>query len=151
MRRAAVLLILVLLLAVPFSACALNLKTQGIRSFDDNVLTVNTETGGTLTIEAVSGTVPLENPVTGLTIPAGKTEILWDGLTYGGEPLQQGKLTLRAILEHSDGTREEASITTSAARPRSAAVCCLPAAESVYLDGRTPLRIEVGVSGMAAC
>ena len=150
-KSAAVLILVLLLLAGACSACALELKTQGIRSFDDNILTVNTETGGTLTIEAVSGTVPLKNPVTGLEIPAGKTEILWDGLTFGGEPLQQGKLTLRAILEHSDGTREETSVTTAAARPRSAAVCCLPAAESVYLDGKTPLRIEVGVSGTGTC
>ena len=152
MKKSAVILILVLLLlAGTCSACALELKIQGIRSYDDNVLTVNAETGGTLTIEAVSGTVPLKNPVTGLEVPAGETEILWDGLTFGGEPLQQGKLTLRAILEHSDGTKEETSIITTAAKPRSAVVCCLPAADSVYLDGKNMLRFEVGVSGTGAC
>lgn len=133
------------------AASALELETGGIRGFDDNRLTVTCEAGGKLTVEAASGTVPLENPVTGLEIPAGTTEIPWAGLTYGGEPLTPGSLTLRATLERQDGQTEQAEIRVRVGNPRSAVTACLPGARTFYANGRDTLRIECALSAPGRC
>ena len=76
MRRITVVsAVILLLLAASFSAKAVTIETGRIRSFEDNILTVTSEDGGRLTIEAVSGTIPLENPVTDLPVEGGTTEI----------------------------------------------------------------------------
>ena len=67
-KTAAALAVLLLLLAAAGMASALELKAGTIRPFADNILTVTSEKGGTLTIEAISGTVPLKNPVTKMKI-----------------------------------------------------------------------------------
>ena len=67
-KTAAAFTVILLLIAAAFSASAVTIETGRIRSFDDNILTVTSEDGGKLTIEAVSGTIPLENPVTNLKI-----------------------------------------------------------------------------------
>ena len=71
MRRTAAALIISLLLAAIFPVHALELETGIIRPFADNILTVTSEDGGLLTIEAINGTVPLENPVTEMRVEGG--------------------------------------------------------------------------------
>ena len=137
-----------LLLACACAACAsaVELKADRIRPFGDNILTVTSEDGGLLTIEAISGSVPLENPVTEMKIGPGTVEIPWAALTYGGEPLQGGKLTLRAWLKGSDRTTEQAEILTTVGTPVPAVVSCLPVSREFYADGKNQLKIECGVS-----
>ena len=150
MKKAAIAL-LILLLAAAGTASAVELEAEGIRAFEDNILKVTSEDGGRLTIEAFSGTVPLENPVTDLQIGPGTSEITWDGLSYGGEPVRKGRVTLRATLACADRTTEQAEITVDATSPKSAAVCCLPAAQVFSPDGRRSLRIEVALSSEGTC
>ena len=145
-KTAAALAVLILLLAAAGAAPALEMKAGTIRPFADNMLTVTSEKGGTLTIEAVSGTVPLKNPVTKMKIKPGTVEIPWDGLTEGGEPLQSGGITLRATLSRKGEKKEKAEIKTTVGSPMPAVLCCLPAAQEFYADGKNILRIEVAVS-----
>ena len=97
-KTAAAITVILMLLAAAVSAHAVTIDAGRIRSFDDNILTVTSEDGGRLTIEAVSGTIPLENPVTNLPVEGGTVEVHWNGLTFGGEPLPAGEVTLRALL-----------------------------------------------------
>ena len=145
-KTAAALAVLLLLLAAAGAASALELKAGTIRPFADNILTVTSEKGGTLTIEAISGTVPLKNPVTKMKIKAGKVEIPWNGLTEGGEPLQSGSITLRATLSRKGEKKEKSEVRTTIGSPMPAVLCCLPAAQEFYADGKNILRIEVAVS-----
>ena len=147
MKKAGIALaVLLLLLAGTVCASAVEIGTAGIRPFDDNILTVTSEEGGRLTIEAINGTVPIENPVTDLKIEAGTVEFTWNGLTYGGEPLQPGKVTLRATLACWDRTTEQAEFRTTVDNPMPAVLCCLPASQSFYANGRNILKIECAVS-----
>ena len=145
-KAAAMLTIMLLFLAGTACAFAVELQAGTIRAYEKNDLTVCSDEGGRLTIEAWYGTLPLKNPVTDLDIDAGTVRIPWDGLSYGGEPVQSGKVRLRATLTGSDRTVEQAEIMTNAVNPVPAAVCCLPAAERFYPDGKHPLKIEIGLS-----
>ena len=140
------LALLLLLLAGTVCASAVELTAGTIRAFDSNILQVSSEDGGRLTIEAWNGTLPLKNIVTDLRVEPGTVEISWDGLSYGGEPVPAGKIRLRATLTGSDRTVEQAEITVNADTPLAAAVCCLPAAQRFYPDGRNQLKIEIALS-----
>lgn len=140
------LALLLLLLAGTVCAAAVELTAGTIRAFDRNILQVSSEDGGRLTIEAWNGTLPLKNIVTDLRIEPGTVEIPWDGLSYGGEPVPAGKIRLRATLNGSDRTVEQTEITANADTPLAAAVCCLPAAQRFYPDGRNQLKIEIALS-----
>lgn len=147
MKKAGIALaILLLLLALMAGASAVELKTGTVRAFGQNILTVTCEEGGLLTIEAWSGTLQLKNPATDLRIEAGETEIPWDGLSWGGEPMPAGKVTLRATLVGADRTTEQTEITAEVRTPLPAAVCCLPSAQRFYPDGKNILRVEVAMS-----
>ncbi len=151
MRKAGtVLAVLLLFLAGAASASAVELQAGPVRAFTENILTVSSGEGGSLTIEAWNGMLPLENPVTDLRIEAGTVEIPWDGLNYGGEPVPAGKITLRATLTGPGRAVEQAEITTTAVNPMPAAVCCLPAAQRFYPDGKSTLKIEVALSAGGA-
>lgn len=147
MKRTAAALIISLLLAAVFPVRALELETGMIRPFADNVLTVTSEDGGLLTIKAVNGTVPLDNLVTDMRVEGGTTEIPWTALTFGGEPLSPGSVTLQATLKGYDRTVEAAEIRQKVGTPMPAVLCCLPAARDFYPDGKHVLKIEIAVSG----
>ena len=148
MRRITVVsAVILLLLAASFSAKAVTIETGRIRSFEDNILTVTSEDGGRLTIEAVSGTIPLENPVTDLPVEGGTTEIHWNALSHGGEPLTPGNITLRAVLVGNDRTTETDEIRQRVDAPMPAVLCCLPVTQTFYANGKNILRIECAISG----
>jgi len=150
-KTAVALAVLLLLLAGTISASALELKADKIRPFGDNILTVTSDDGGMLTIEAFSGTIPLENPATDMRIEPGSVDIPWQALTYGGEPISQGSLTLRATLTGADRTTEQTEITVETGTPVPAVVCCLPAAQSFHANGKNILKVEVAVSAGGVC
>ena len=141
------LAVLLLLLAGTVCACAVDLEAGSVRAYEQNILTVSSEEGGRLTIEAWNGTLPLKNPVTDMKIEAGTVEIPWDGLSYGGEPIPAGKIRLRATLACSDRTTEQTEITVQAESPLTAAVCCLPSAQVYYPDRSNLLKVEIALSG----
>ena len=147
MRKAVIALAaLLLLLATAAGASAVELRAGKIRAFDRNILTVSSEEGGLLTIEAWNGTLKLQNPATDLKIDAGTVEIPWDGLSWGGEPVPAGRITLRATLVGADRTTEQTEIIAETNAPLPAAVCCLPGARRFYPDGKNGLRVEVAMS-----
>ena len=144
------LAILLLLLAGTVCVSAVELTAGTIRAFDNNILKAESEDGGRLTIEVWNGTLPLKNIVTNLPVEAGAVEIPWDGLSYGGEPVSAGKIRLRATLTGSDRTVEQTEITAETDTPLAAAVCCLPAAQRFFPDGRSQLKIEIALSAAGA-
>ena len=151
MKKAGIALaVLVRLLAGTGCASAVELTAGTIRAFDNNILKAESEDGGRLTIEAWNGTLPLKNIVTDLPVEAGAVEIPWDGLSYGGEPVPAGKIRLRATLTGSDRTVEQTEITAETDTPLAAAVCCLPAAQRFFPDGRSQLKIEIALSAAGA-
>ncbi len=137
-------------LAGTVCASAVELTAGTIRAFDNNILKAESEDGGRLTIEAWNGTLPLKNIVTDLPVEAGAVEIPWDGLSFGGEPVPAGKIRLRATLTGSDRTVEQTEITAETDTPLAAAVCCLPAAQRFFPDGRSQLKIEIALSAAGA-
>ena len=147
----ALMTVLFLLLAGTGQATAVELKTEIIRPFGDNILFVDSEDGGMLTIEAFIDGVQLENPVTAMKIGPGSHEICWQGLTYGGEPLMRGRIILRATLAGTDRTVEQAETTAEIGSPLPAVVCCLTGSRSFYADGINILRIEVAMSAPGDC
>ena len=151
MKKAGIALaVLLLLLAGTVCASAVELTAGTIRAFDNNILKAESEDGGRLTIEAWNGTLPLKNIVTDLPVEAGAVEIPWDGLSFGGEPVPAGKIRLRATLTGSDRTVEQTEITAETDTPLAAAVCCLPAAQRFFPDGRSQLKIEIALSAAGA-
>ena len=140
------LAVLLLLLAAATGAFAVELAAGPVRAYDRNILTVSSEEGGRLTIEAWNGTLPLKNPVTDLEIGAGTVEIPWDGLSFGGEPVPAGTIRLRATLACRDRTTEQTEIAVTAEAPLTAAVCCLPSAQRYYPDTKNQLKIEIALS-----
>ena len=149
-KAAAVLAVLALLLAGAGPARAVELRAEKIRAFAGNILTVESEDGGRLTIEAYDGTIPLKNPVTDLRVEGGTVEIPWDGLSFGGEPLRQGRVTLRATLTGTDRTVEQTEITVEAGPPRPAMLCVLPVTPYFCANGKSQLRIEAAMSAPGA-
>lgn len=149
-KARAVLAILLLALRVS-AASAVEVKAGEIRPFAQNELTVSAVCGGTLTVEAASGTIPLENAVTDLPVKAGTTTVLWEGLTFSGEPLTRGKVTLHAVLKRDDGQVEESYTVADISAPVPAMLCCLPAQQRFYADGKNQLRVECAVSAAGAC
>ncbi len=139
-------LLLALVLAAG-NASAVELEAEArVRPFGQNVLTVTSDDGGRLTIEVTGGSIPLENAVTDLRIGGGTVEIPWEALTFGGEPIGQGRVTLHATLRGSDRTVEQTEITTEIGKPVPAALCCLTAAQEFFADGKSMLRIEAALS-----
>ena len=150
-KTVSLLAVLFLLLAGTGPATAVELKTGTIRPFDNNILTIESEDGGTLTIEAFIGGIQLENPVTAMKIGPGVLDVPWNGLTYGGEPVGRGRIILRATLAGTDRTVEQTETTAEIGLPLPAVVCCLPASRSFYADGKNILRIEVAMSAPGFC
>ncbi len=148
MRRRTLFFTLIAALLVGWAGCALALELQAdaMTPFDENPIRIISDQGGLLTIEAVSGTNRLENPVTAMAIESGTTEVTWRALTWGGEPVPRGPVTLRAVLEGPDGGTETAECTVQIRTERIAAVCVLPAAQQYYPSQKEQLKIEVALS-----
>ena len=140
----ALLALMCLLTAAP--ALALDLRVKAVTPFDPNPITVTSSQAGTLTITAVSGVRELENPVTDMPVEAGITEVTWRGLTFGGEPIASGPVTLEGTVTHADGSVETATVKTSIRSPRSAVVSVLPSSQAWYPDKNNQLKIDVTLS-----
>ncbi|MBR6027561.1 MAG: L,D-transpeptidase [Clostridia bacterium] len=138
------LLCLFLLAAAP--ALALELQVGTVTPFDPNPITVISSQPGTLTITAVSGVRKLENPVTDLPVEAGETGLTWQGLTFGGEPVAGGPVTLEATVVHADGSTETAAVKVQIRKPRVVVVSVLPSAQAWYPDKNNKLKIDVTLS-----
>ena len=134
----------VLLLAVG-SACALELSAETVIPFSENRITIRTETAGVLTITPAMTDYPLLNITENLPVEAGDTELSWDGLTWHGEPVAPGMITLDAVLSLPSGEVSEASVRVMVDRPLCAAVSCLPGAD-LFCPAQGDLRVECGLS-----
>ena len=126
-------------------ACALELSAGTVVPFAENRITVHAEAAGSLTVTPAMTDFSCLNAAENLPVEAGDTEILWDGLTWHGEPLPPGMITLNAALTLPSGEVSEASVRVRVDRPLCAAVSCLPGADS-FCPAKGDLRIECGLS-----
>ena len=127
------------------TACALELSADEIVPFGQNTVIVRSDTAGHLTLTPSLPDYDLMPAVTGFAVEGGETSVSWDGLSWFGEPLPSGKLTLNARLEDVSGTVSEASLQIRVSSPLCAAVSCLPAAD-VFCPSEDALRVECGLS-----
>lgn len=133
------------LLLAAGSACALELSAETVVPFAENRITVRAEAAGVLTITPAMTDYPLLNITENLPVEAGETELSWDGLTWHGEPVAPGMITLDAVLALPSGEVSEASVRVMADHPLSAAVSCLPCAD-LFCPAQGDLRVECGLS-----
>ena len=111
------LLLAAALLALAGSAFALDLSADPVVPFSENRILVHAETAGTLTVTPCLPDFELMDAAAALPVEAGDTEIVWDGLSWYGEPVPAGKLTLRARLTDSSGAVSEASLSVRVKDP----------------------------------
>ena len=143
--RKLLLLTISLLILSAGAACALELSADAVVPFDQNTILIRTDTAGTLTLIPSLPDYDLMPAVTDKAVESGETAILWDGLSWHGEPLPPGKLTLNARLTDASGAVQEASLQIRVSSPLCAAVSCLPAAD-IFCPADESLRIECGLS-----
>ena len=127
------------------SAHALELTAGTVTPFGRNRIVIRSEAAGRLTVTPALPDFDLKDAVTAMPVEAGETELVWDGLSWYGEPLPAGTLTLKAVLEKQEGGVSESSLQVRVKTPLCAAVSCLPAADGFY-PGQGDLRIECGLS-----
>ena len=127
------------------SACALELSAEPVVPFGQNTLLIRSDVPGLLTITPFLPDFDLMPVVTDLPVEAGETAVPWDGLSWHGEPLPAGKVSLRVSLQAYEGEDREVSVEARVANPLCAAVSCLPEADS-FCPGSEILRIECGLS-----
>ena len=141
-----VLLTAFLLLALSAgAACALELSADAIVPFGQNTVLVRSDTAGLLTLTPSLPDFDLKPVVSDQAVEAGETSVSWDGLSWHGEPLPSGKLTLTARLRDASGNVQEASLQIRISPPLCAAVSCLPTAD-IFCPAGDNLRIECGLS-----
>jgi len=144
-RKLLSMLAAALLLPAACHASALELTAGTVTPFAENRIVVRSESAGTLTVTPALPDFSLRNAAENLQVEAGKTEIVWDGLSWHGEPLPSGTLTLNASLVLPSGEVSEASVRVKVGNPLCAAVSCLPAAD-LFCPAQGSLRIECGLS-----
>ena len=144
-RRLLLLAAVSLLVLSAGAACALELSAGTVVPFDQNTILVRSDTAGTLTLTPSLPDYDLMPVVTDLSVEAGETSVPWDGLSWHGEPLPPGKISLNARLLDDSGTVTETSLDIKVSSPLCAAVSCLPAAD-VFCPAEAALRIECGLS-----
>ena len=143
-KRLLLLLAAALLLAAG-RACALELSADTVTPFAENRITVRCESAGTLTVTPSLADFPFRSAAENLPVEAGTAVISWNGLSWLGEPLPPGIVTLKAVLSLPSGGVSEASVRVRVGNPLCAAVSCLPSAD-VFCPARGSLRIECGLS-----
>ena len=139
----------VFLLALPLlpvhAAAALEVSVDSVVPFGRNTIVVRSDVPGILTVTPALPDFDLMPAVSAFPVEAGSTEIPWDGLSWFGEPLPAGRMTLKACLVDASGDVAEASVRISVSAPLCAAVSCLPAADSFCPEAES-LRVECGMS-----
>lgn len=144
-RRWLPFLVFLSTLLLIYSAVALELSAGPVTPFARNTILVRSETAGRLALTPALPDFSLMPVVEDLDIPAGETVIPWDGLSWHGEPLPSGRVTLNARFSDASGSVAEASLQVKVTAPLCAAVSCLPAAD-LFCPRDDALRIECGLS-----
>ena len=149
LRKRVLLTAVFMLILSAGTACALELSAGAVVPFGQNTVLVRSDSAGSLTLLPSLPDYDLMPVVTDQAIEAGETSIPWDGLSWYGEPLPPGMLTLNARLQDASGTVSEASVQIRISSPLCAAVSCLPDAD-VFCPKDGALRVECGLSRKGA-
>ena len=136
--------VLLLMLAIR-AACALELSSGSVTPFDENLIVIRSDSPGVLTLTPSLPDYDLMPVLVDHAIEAGETAFRWDGLSWHGEPVPSGRITLTARLQDASGEVSEAILQVKVSPPLCAAVSCLPAAD-VFCPEKESLRIECGLS-----
>lgn len=145
MKHGIFILLFIAMLLTAAAALGLELTADPIVPFSENRILVRSDTAGTLTITPCLPDFDLMDAVNSFPVEAGETEILWDGLSWYGEPVPAGRLTLRARLADASGAVTETSLQIRIKDPLCTAVLCLPFADS-FCPSDGDLRVDCGLS-----
>ena len=144
-RKGVLLSAVLLLVLAAGAACALELTADPVVPFSENSVVIRSDAAGTLTLTPSLPDYELMPAVMDYPIEAGETVLSWDGLSWHGEPLPSGQITLTARLQDAAGAVSEASLQVKVSSPLCAAVSCLPTAD-IFCPKEDALRIECGLS-----
>ena len=144
MIRSEICLVTVLVLLVSFCAILPGARAEGgfsvkpvkdVVSFDSNTLRVEAPEAGHLTV--IFGDKFGDYRHLSADVPAGISEIAWDGLADDGQKLGifNNLYTLRATLLTGGGAEETFTTTFQLARPLQTLLFALPSAPVLYLGG----------------
>lgn len=124
---------------------ALELTAGPVVPFASNEIHVRSDTGGLLTVTPCLPDFELMPVTAASPVEAGESVLSWDGLSWGGEPVPSGFLTLKAVLQEPSGKTTETTLRVKVSSPLCAAVSCLPAADT-FCPSQGVLKIECGLS-----
>ncbi|MBE5815990.1 MAG: hypothetical protein E7320_12480 [Clostridiales bacterium] len=135
MKRSLSLLLLFFMLFHPCAAAkaenTLTLTAGEVSGFSNNLITVEAPFAGsiTLALQDERGT----HRTWQAQVPAGVTQLQWDGLGPHREPLDRGAYTLTGFLTGEDGRCAAAEAAVTVGRCHNALLFALPTADILYL------------------
>lgn len=147
MKRLLCLLLLLLLPCAHAAAGGLKLTVPAARPYADTAVTVDAPRAGLLTVQLWNEWGPQLPLCQSLPVQAGRSELVWDGLSYGGMPLRAGRYRLLGTLLCHDGTRSTAQGFVTVDRPAAALVYALPSGGTLYHRRTEPWFVDCAVSG----
>ena len=138
-------LLLVLLFAV-FAAYAeetVTVRAKDLRGYQENVLTVECSTAGTLTLRVEDDLNMYRVLLDGVQVTAGENTFLWDGLGCNQERLEDGEYRFHAELETAEGVVAACDVPFSLKKCRQALVFALPSGSTIYTDSQWRTEIKL--------
>lgn len=144
MIRKSWFIILAILLLLPFHGLAEEIQlsvSQPVRGFSENAITLNAPAAGRVSIT-------VEDPYNvrrswEMDVPAGETQIAWDGLGYNQEPLATGTYTLKASFKTEKGEMLTGATEVTVRACRNALLFALPRTETYYLGEKNQWLVQM--------
>ena len=136
MKKAWVTLLTVLLmLTLPALADeSVTVRSKNLRGYQENVLTVDCSAAGTLTLRVEDDFNVYHVLVEDMAVSAGKNTLIWDGLGYNQERLEDGKYRFHAELTTAEGENVTADVPFTLKKSRQALVFALSNGSTIYSD-----------------
>lgn len=149
MKRSLSLLLLFFALFCPGAAAKsedpLTLTAGTVSGFSENLITVEAPFAGDISLSLCDdrGT----HRTWQVQVPAGVTQLQWDGLGFHREPLDRGEYTLTGFLCGKDGSTACAETAVTVGKSRSGLLFALPTADVLYLGKPSLWGCEMRIHG----
>ena len=118
----------------------IQIPAEGIAGYQNNPLMITAPESGTVTLEIRDETTlyrRLEE-----TVPPGKSQLIWDGLGWNEERMQQKQYTVFGVFTGESGAQESASAAFRMNASLQAVLFALPSSPDVYPDDQGDWFLE---------